>query len=151
MASISIRQLALAMCSKTFAELVSYQINTTSFSDLSSAIDGAKSCLAPDIQLEIDEILKNTCEVTADQHFWNNDCGMALRFFTAMIEKHLSDRFISSTEKELIEIFHIIVLYCAYRARKDPRMISFLRKNSRRPGSTRNYPQQQSRAVQEMR
>jgi hypothetical protein len=147
MASISIRQLALAMCSRKFAELVSYQINRTSFSDLSAAIDGAKSCLPPDIQLEIDEIINNTNQVTAEKRFWNNDCGTALRFFTAMIEKHLSDRFINTSEKELIEIFHIIVMDCAYRARKDPRMISFLQKNGRRPGSKRSYSQQQSCAV----
>ena len=147
MASISIRQLALAMCSKTFAELVRYQINTTSSSELSATIDGAKSCLSPDIQLEIDEIINNTCEVTAEKRFWNNDCGMALRFFTAMIEKHLSDRFINTTEKELIEIFHIIVMNCAYRARKDPRMISFLRKKGRRPSSKRSFSEQQPCAV----
>jgi hypothetical protein len=142
MGSISIRQLALAMCRKNFAELVTYQINTTSFSDLSTAIDGAKSCLPADIQLEIDEIIRNTSEVTADTRFWNNDCGMALRFFTSMIEKHLSDRFIKTTEKELIEIFHIIVMHCAYRARKNPRMISFLRKKSK-PSYKRTYRPQQ--------
>ena len=135
------------MCSKKFAELVSYQINTTSFSALSATIDGAKSCLSPDIQLEIDEIINNTREITAEKRFWNNDCGMALRFFTAMIEKHLSDRFINTTEKELIEIFHIIVMNCAYRARKDPRMISFLRKKGRRPGSKKSYSEQQPCAV----
>lgn len=135
------------MCSKKFAELVSYQINTTSFSALSATIDGAKSCLSPDIQLEIDEIINNTSEITAEKRFWNNDCGMALRFFTAMIEKHLSDRFINTTEKELIEIFHIIVMNCAYRARKDPRMISFLRKKGRRPGSKKSYSEQQPCAV----
>lgn len=135
------------MCNKTFAELVSYQINTTSFSNLSGAIDGAKSCLSPDIQLEIDEIINDTCEVTAEKRFWNNDCGMALRFFTAMIDKHLSDRFINTTEKELIEIFHIIVMDCAYRARKDPRMISFLRKKGRRPGSKRSFSEQQPCAI----
>ena len=147
MASISIRQLALAMCSRKFAELVSYQINRTSFSDLSAAIDGAKSCLSPDIQLEIDEIINTTNEVTAEKHFWNNDCGMALRFFTAMIEKHLSDRFINTSEKELIEIFHIIVMDCAYRARKNPRMISFLRNKGRRPSSKWSHSQQQSCAL----
>jgi len=138
MGSISIRQLALAMCKKNFAELVTYQINTTSFSDLSAAIDGAKSCLPADIQLEIDEIIRNTHEVTAETRFWSNDCGMALRFFTSMIDKHLSDRFIKTTEKELIEIFHIIVMHCAYRARKNPKMISFLRKKSR-PSYSRTY------------
>lgn len=142
MGSISIRQLALAMCSKNFAELVTYQIKTTSFSDLSAAIDGAKICLPADIQLEIDEIIRNTGEVTAETSFWNNDCGMALRFFTSMIEKHLSDRFIKTTERELIEIFHIIVMHCACRARKNPRMISFLRKKSK-PSYKRTYRPQQ--------
>lgn len=142
MGSISIRQLALAMCRKNFAELVTYQINTTSFSDLSTAIDGAKSCLPADIQLEIDEIIRNTGEVTADTRFWNNDCGMALKFFTSMVEKHLSDRFIKTTEKELIEIFHIIVMHCAYRGRKNPRMISFLRKKSRPSYNRTDRPQQ---------
>jgi len=131
MASISIQQLAVAMSRKNFAELVSYQIDTTSFSDMAAAINGAKGCLPPDIQLEIDDIIRDSGELTADEHFWKNDCGMVLRLFTTMVEKHLSDRFISSTEKELIEIFHIIVLHCAYRAHKDKKMISFLKKKKR--------------------
>ena len=144
MASISIRQLALAMSKKNFAELVTYQIDTTSFSALNTAINGATGCLPTEIQLEINEIIKNTGEATSDNRFWVNDCGTALRVFTAMIEKHLSDHFISTTEKELIEIFHIIVMHSACQAHKNPRLMSFLRKTGRRrPSSNRIYAQQQ--------
>jgi len=139
MGSISIRQLALAMCKKNFAELVTYQISTTSYSDLKNAIHGAKTCLHPDIQFELDDIIKNTCEVTKDCRFWGNDCGMVLRYFTTMVEKHLTDCFIDVSEKDLIEIYHIIVMHCAYRARKNPRMINFLRKTSGEFISNQNY------------
>ncbi len=67
--SISIRQLALAMCRKSFAVLVMYQISTTSSSDLKNAIDEAITRLHPDIQFELDDILKNTCEVSRDWRF----------------------------------------------------------------------------------
>jgi len=144
MGSISIRQLALAMCKKNFAELVTYQISTTSYSDLKNAIHGAKTCLHPDIQFELDDIIKNTCEVTKDCRFWGNDCGMVLRYFTTMVEKHLTDRFIDVSEKDLIEIYHIIVMHCAYRARKNPRMINFLRKTSGEFISNQNYSTQYS-------
>ncbi len=132
------------MSRKNFAELVSYQIDNTAFSDLGTAINGAKGCLSPDIQLEIDEILKNSVEITADERFWKNDCGMVLRFFTTMVEKHLSDRFIGTTEKELIEIFHIIVMHCAYRAHKNPQMVSLLDKKTRRFRYKKAPPQQPS-------
>ena len=131
MASISIEQLAFAMCQKNFAELVSYQINTTAYQDLKMAISGAKSCLAPEIQLEVEEIIVKCSEITADRTFWYNDCGLVLKIFTTMIEKHLSDRLIDASEKELIEIFHIIVMQCAHRARKDPRLLSYLNRTSR--------------------
>ena len=142
MSSISIRQLALAMCGKNFAELVSYQIERRSFADLDVAIDAAKRCLPPEIQLEIDEIIKNSGNTTADNGFWSTDCGRALRFFTSMTEKHLSDRFISVTEKELIEIFHIIVMHAAWRARKEPRLISLLRQRILRSRNSDSNPQQ---------
>ena len=141
MSSISIHQLAVAMCRKNFAELVSYQVEKRSFAELDAAIDAAKRCLQPDIQLEIEEILKNSGEITADRGFWDGDCGKALRFFTSMIERHLSDRFISVTEKELIEIFHIIVMHSAWRARKEPRLFSFLQKKTKRKSRTGSiYP-----------
>ena len=130
MASISIEQLAFAMCRKNFAELVSYQISTTAYQDLKMAINGAKSCLTPEIQLEVDEIIGNCSEITVDRSFWNNDCGLVIKIFTTMTEKHLSDRLIDASEKELIEIFHIIVMHCAHRARKDPRLLSFVNKTS---------------------
>jgi hypothetical protein len=130
MASISIRQLAAAMCRKTFAELVTYQLNTRSCADLGTAIDEARCCLPPDIQLEIEEILKKSSRIAADKRLWGSDCGKALRFFTSMIEKHLAERFLSVTEKELIEMFHIIVLHYASRTRNDPRLRSFLQKKS---------------------
>ncbi|MEE4166729.1 MAG: hypothetical protein V2I35_12075 [Desulfocapsaceae bacterium] len=142
MASISIRQLAAAMCRKNFAELVTYQLKTRSCADLDAAIDEARCCLPPDIQLEIEEILKNSCKITADKGFWGSDCGKVLHFFTSMIEKHLTDRFISVTEKELIEMFHIIVMHCACKARKNPRLRSFLQKKDT-PGKLSNYPRQQ--------
>ena len=142
MASISIRQLALAMSKKSFAELVTYQIRTTSFADLKTAMSGAKSCLSPEIQLEIEEIIRNCFDVTADKRFWDNDCGMVLRFFTSMIDQYLSDRLVDASEKELIEIFHIIVMHCAYRARKNPRMLSFLNKTGRKFQYSKLYEDQ---------
>lgn len=142
MGSISIRQLALAMCKKSFAELVMYQISTTSYSDLKNAIHEAKTRLHPDIQFELEDIIKNTCEATRDCRFWGKDCGMVLRYFTTMVEKHLTDHFIDTSEKDLIEIFHVIVMHCAYRARKKPRMINFLRETSGQFISNQNYSTQ---------
>lgn len=142
MTSISIRQLAVAMCRKNFAELVSYQIKKRSFADLKAAIDEAKRCLPSEIQLEIDEIIKNSDKITADRDLWSTDCGKALWFFTSMTEKHLADRFVRVTEKELIEIFHIIVMHTAWRARKEPRRISLLRERARKPRAMDSYPQQ---------
>ena len=142
MTAISIRQLAVAMCRKNFAELVSYQIKQRSLAELDAAIEAAKRCLPPEIQLEIDEIIKNSDKITADRGFWSTDCGKALRFFTSMTEKHLADRFIRVTEKELIEIFHIIVMHAAWLVRKEPRQISLLRKRARRSPSSDIYPQQ---------
>ncbi len=142
MTSISIRQLAVAMCRRNFAELVSYQIERRSVADLDAAIDEAKRCLPPEIQLEIDEIVKNSGKITADKGFWSTDCGRALRFFTSMTEKHLSDRFIGVTEKELIEIFHIIVMHTAWRARKEPRLIKLLRERALWSRNRDIYPQQ---------
>ena len=144
MSSISIRQLALALCKKSFAELVLYQISTTSCSDLKHAMYKAKICLHPEIQFELDDIIKNTCEVTRDCRFWGKDCGMVLRYFTTMVEKHLTDHVIHASEKDLIEIFHVIVMHCAYRARKKPRMINFLRETSGQFISNKNYPTQYS-------
>ena len=132
MGAISIQQLALALCRKSFAELVTYQINTNSYADLKTAIGGAKSCLPHEIQLEVDEIINYCVDVTSDERFWNNDSGMVLRFFTTMIERHLSDRFIEASERELIEIFHLVVMHCAYRARKKPRLLAFLNRTSRK-------------------
>ena len=142
MDSISIRQLALAMCNKSFAELVMYQISTTSFSDLKNTIHRAKTYLHPDIQFELNDIIKNTCEITKDCRFWGKDCGMVLRYFTTMVEKHLADHFIDASEKDLIEIFHVIVMHYAYRARKNPRMINFLRETSGQFISSQNYSTQ---------
>ncbi len=144
MSSISIRQLALALCKKSFAELVMYQISTTSYSDLKNAIHRAQACLRPDIQFELDDIIKNAFEVTKDCRFWGNDCGLVLRYFSTMVEKHLTVNFIDASEKDLIEIFHVIVMHCAYRARKKPRMITFLRETSGQFISNRNYSTQYS-------
>ncbi len=144
MTSISIRQLAVAMCRKNFAELVSYQIKKRSFADLDAAIEEAKRCLPPEIQLEIDEIIKNSDKITTDRGLWSTDCGKALRFFTSMTAKHLADRFIRVTEKELIEIFHIIVMRAAWLARKEPRQISLLRKRALRSRDSDIYPRQHS-------
>ena len=143
MTSISIRQLAVAMCRKNFAELVSYQIKKRSVADLEAAIEEAKRCLSPEIQLEIDEIIKNSDEITADRGLWSTDCGKALWFFTSMSEKHLADCFVRVTEKELIEIFHIIVMHAAWQARKEPRRISLLRERARISRDRDSYPQQQ--------
>jgi len=128
MGSISIRQLALALCGKNFAELVTYQLNSLSYTQLRSAIDGAKSCLPLQVQFELEEIIHNIDEVTSDHRFWSNDCGLVLRFITTMTKKHLSRRYIHTSEKELIELFHLIVMHCAYRASKNPQMLSFLKK-----------------------
>ena len=144
MGSLSIRQLALAMCKESFAELVMYQISSTSPSDQKNAIHEAKTSLRPDIQHEFDNIIKKTCELTKDCRFWGKDSGMVLRYFTTMVEQHLSDHFIHVSEKDLIETFHVIVMHYAYRARKNPRMINFLRETSGQFISNQNYPTQYS-------
>ena len=142
MTSISIRQLAVAMCRKNFAELVSYQIKKRSFADLEAAIDETKRCLSPEIQLEIDEIIKSSETITADRDLWSTDCGKALRLFTSMTEKHMADRFIRVTEKELIEIFHIIVMHTAWLVGKEPRQINLLRERVLRSRARNIYPRQ---------
>ena len=121
-----------------------YQISTTSCSELKDAIDEAKTCLSPDIRLELDTIIKNIYEETKDCRFWGKDCGMVLRYITTMVEQHLTDHFIVASEKDLLDIFHVIVMHCAYRARKNPRMINFLRETSGQFISNQNYPSQYS-------
>lgn len=126
MALVSIKQLGKALTGKRFGELVSYLRDSKTFEQLESAYLEAVENMQCHVKVEIDDIINRTNSVSASQEFWNSDCQIVLKFITGMTQKHLSDRKIQSSEKELIEIFHIIAMNYAYLTYQKPRMKSLV-------------------------
>lgn len=129
MHDIDIAQVKVDMAGKKFGDLVLYHMKKQSFEQIQLAMLGTIEALPAPIAKEITSLIDNSLELAYKKEFWADDCGKIYKFITSMAEKDIEEKGGRASEKQLYDMFNIIVLNYAYSGYKDPRMKKFIEKS----------------------